>query len=101
MANFMEQTFAYDINSCKEIDNLAHPISVIDDAHKLFADAFGANQSHFLINGTTQGIHAMMLATLKPGDTILIPDNVHKSTINGIILMGLNVGFIKPEFSRE
>lgn len=101
MANYLDQVFRYDINSCKEIDNLAHPQSVIDDAHALFAKAFGASQAHFLINGTTQGIHAMLLATLKPGDTILIPDNVHKSTINGIILLGLRVGFIKPEFSRE
>ena len=101
MSNFLENTFLYDINSCKEIDNLAHPISVIDHAHALFAQAFGADQAHFLINGTTQGIHAMLLASLKPGDTILIPDNVHKSVINGIILMGLKVGFIKPEFSRE
>lgn len=101
MSNFMDHTFSYDINSCKEIDNLAHPMSVIDDAHKLFAKAFGADQAHFLVNGTTQGIHAMLLATTKPGDTILVPDNVHKSTINGIILLGLKVKFIKPEFSRE
>ena len=92
-----EKTLRMDVNSMKELDLLSHPKSVIKEAQELAAEAFGADHAFFLVNGTTTGIHAMILATTKPGDTIIVPRNCHKSVMNGLILSGARPAFIQPE----
>lgn len=91
----------YDVNSSKPLDNLANPTSIIQEAHELLAEAFGADQAYILINGTTQGIHAMMLAAIKPGEKILLPRNAHKSAINGVILAGGRPAFVEGEYDPK
>ena len=38
---------------------------------------------------------------LSPGDKILLPRNVHKSVINGLIMSGATPIFIQPEFDYD
>ena len=42
-----------DVNSMKPLDNLCHPVSVIKDAENIAAEAFGAANAFFMVNGTT------------------------------------------------
>lgn len=92
-----EMTMKMDVNSMKELDLLSHPQSVIKEAQQLAADAFGADHAYFLVNGTTSGILAMILATCKPDDVLIVPRNCHKSVMNGLILSGAKPVFIEPE----
>ncbi|MBS3680564.1 aminotransferase class I/II-fold pyridoxal phosphate-dependent enzyme [Ornithinibacillus massiliensis] len=92
-----EMALRMDVNSMKELDLLSHPQSVIKEAQDLAADAFGAEHAYFLVNGTTVGIQTMIMATCKPGDTLLVPRNGHKSVMDGIILSGARPVFIQPE----
>lgn len=92
-----EMALRMDVNSMKELDLLSHPQSVIKEAQDLAAAAFGAKKAYFLVNGTTVGIQAMIMATCKPGDTLLVPRNGHKSVMDGIILSGARPVFIQPE----
>ncbi|MFS0671892.1 aminotransferase class I/II-fold pyridoxal phosphate-dependent enzyme [Ornithinibacillus sp. 179-J 7C1 HS] len=92
-----EMALRMDVNSMKELDLLSHPESVIKEAQELAADAFGADYAYFLVNGTTVGIQTMIMATCKPGDTLLVPRNGHKSVMDGIILSGAKPVFIQPE----
>lgn len=92
-----EMALRMDVNSMKELDLLSHPQSVIKEAQELAADAFGADYAYFLVNGTTVGIQAMIMAVCKPNDTILVPRNGHKSVMDGIILSGAKPVFIQPE----
>ncbi|MEN2767466.1 aminotransferase class I/II-fold pyridoxal phosphate-dependent enzyme [Ornithinibacillus xuwenensis] len=92
-----EMTLRMDVNSMKELDLLSHPQSVIKEAQELAADAFGADHAYFLVNGTTVGIQAMIMAACKPGDSLLVPRNGHKSVMDGIILSGAKPVFIQPE----
>ncbi|MBK3495172.1 aminotransferase class I/II-fold pyridoxal phosphate-dependent enzyme [Viridibacillus sp. YIM B01967] len=96
-----EMTMRMDVNSMKELDLLSHPQTVIKQAQELAAEAFGADYSYFLVNGTTVGILAMIIATCKPGDTILVPRNGHKSVMNGLILSGAKPVFIRPEVDHH
>lgn len=41
------------MNSMKPLDNLCHPVSVIKEAQELAAEAFGADEAFFIVNGTT------------------------------------------------
>lgn len=92
-----EMTMKMDVNSMKELDLLSHPESVIKEAQQLAANAFGADHAFFLVNGTTSGILAMILATCKPDDVLIVPRNCHKSVMNGLILSGAKPVFIEPE----
>lgn len=85
---FGENLFKADLNAMEDIDDYCNPVSSIKESEELLADAFGAEHAFMLLNGTTSGIQAMMLATLKPGDKIILPRNSHKSTISGLILTG-------------
>ena len=77
-----------DVNSMKPLDNLSHPTSVILQAEELAAEAFGAENAFFIVNGTTAAVQAMIMATCRSGDKIIMPRNVHISAINALILCG-------------
>lgn len=95
---FGDSLMRMDLNSMEDVDDYINPVSAIRDAETLAADAFGAEHAFFLTNGTTSGIHAMMLATLRPGDTVILPRNVHKSVISGLILTGAIPHYVHAEY---
>lgn len=90
--------FRADLPELPELDNLFAPESVIQAAQELAAQTFGADRSWFLVNGSTCGIIAAILATCHPGDKVLLPRNVHQSAISGLILSGAVPIFLQPEY---
>jgi arginine/lysine/ornithine decarboxylase len=96
-----ENCMSIDVNSMKPLDNLCHPVSVIKEAEELAAEAFGARQAFFMVNGTTSAVQTMILATCKKGDKIILPRNVHRSVINAIILSGAIPVYVNPELNDE
>ncbi|NJM47011.1 MAG: aminotransferase class V-fold PLP-dependent enzyme [Alkalinema sp. RU_4_3] len=62
------------------------------------ARVYGADRSWYLVNGSTCGVIAALLATCGPGDRVLLPRNVHRSAISGVILAGLDPVFVLPEY---
>lgn len=93
--------FKSDVNAPYGLDNLANPHGVIAEAEALMADLCHADNSFFLINGTTSGIIAMIMATCKANDRIILPRNVHKSIVNGLILSGATPIYIMPHLDTE
>jgi len=96
-----EQCMTLDVNSMKPLDNLCHPVSVIKEAEELAADAFGAKQAFFMVNGTTSAVQTMVLAACKKGEKIILPRNVHRSVINAMILGGAIPVYVNPETNHE
>lgn len=92
-----DQILRMDTNSNPHLDILSNPEGVILEAEELAAQLFDADHAFFMVNGSTGGIQNMMLATLKPGDKIILPRNIHKSAINGLVLTGAIPIFIHPE----
>jgi arginine/lysine/ornithine decarboxylase len=90
-----------DVNSMPCLDNLSNPVGVIKEAEDLLADAYSASNSFFIVNGSTSGVQCMLLSACEPGDKILLPRNVHKSAINGLILSGAVPVYISPCFNEE
>ncbi|MBI2902087.1 MAG: aminotransferase class I/II-fold pyridoxal phosphate-dependent enzyme [Candidatus Methylomirabilis oxyfera] len=92
--------FTIDLTTLDEVDCLQRPVGVIKEAQELAAEAYGADHSFFLINGTTVGNHAMILSTASPGDEILVARNAHKSILTGVILSGATPRFFPPVFDE-
>ncbi|MEH2388138.1 MAG: aminotransferase class I/II-fold pyridoxal phosphate-dependent enzyme [Nostoc sp.] len=90
--------FRADLTELADLDNLFAPQGVIQQAQQLAAEAFGASQTWFLVNGSTCGIEAAILATCGTGDKIILPRNVHSSAIAGLILSGAIPIFLNPEY---
>lgn len=93
-----EQIFGYDLTEAHGLDDLHAPEGVIKEAQDLTADLYGADKSWFLVNGTTCGNEAMLLSVLRPGDKVLLPRNVHKSMLMGLILSGAVPVWMMPEY---
>lgn len=94
-------TLQVDLPELPELDNLFAPEGVIQEAQALAAEAFGAEQTYFLANGSTCGIEAAILATCGPGDKIIVPRNAHRSVIAGLVLAGAMPVFVEPEYAPE
>lgn len=90
-----------DVNSMKPLDNLIHPVSVIKAAEELAAEAFGADAAFFIVNGTTAAVQAMIMTTCKAGEKIIMPRNVHRSSINALVVCGAIPVYVNPGVNRE
>jgi arginine decarboxylase len=77
------------------------PDSPFQRSQRLAAAAWGAKRSWFLISGASQGNHAACLALRHAGRKVVAQRNVHSSTVDGIVLAGLEPAFTAPELDPE
>ena len=90
-----------EVSLMEELDDLHEPTMCIKEAQELAAQLYGADAAYFMINGTSGAIQAMIMGTLKPGDTVLVPRNAHRSLIGGLILTGVTPVYIQPRIDRK
>lgn len=93
-----EETYRYDQTEVEGLDVLSEPSECLMEAQSAAAEAFRVANSYFLVNGSTAGLMAAMLACLSPGDRVLLPRNVHRSVISGLILTGAEPVWFLPEW---
>lgn len=98
---FGPAVFRADLPELPELDTLFAPDGVIQSAQELAAAAFGAEQTRFLANGSSCGIEAAILATCNPGDSIILPRNVHQSAIAALILSGAIPVWLEPDYDPD
>lgn len=91
----------YDANAPIGLDNLYHSKTVIKEAEQLAAKACQAEHCLFSVNGTTGGILTIFLSCLDNKDKIILPRNVHKSVINGLIISGAVPVFVSPQIDEQ
>ncbi|MCL2575194.1 MAG: aminotransferase class I/II-fold pyridoxal phosphate-dependent enzyme [Defluviitaleaceae bacterium] len=96
-----ENTLKIDLTLTSDLNHFHNPVGSYLESEILAADAYGADDAYFLINGTSGGVQAMIMAACAPNDKILIPRNVHKSVLAGLIITGAIPVYIEPEHSNE
>ena len=89
--------FAVDITEIEGFDNLHHPEGILKDSMKWAADVYGADQTYYLINGSTGGILAAVCGSVPRGGSILVSRNCHKSVYHGICLNQLKTSYVYPQ----
>lgn len=94
-----KQCLEADVNSSKPLDNLCHPVSVVQEAEELAADAFGAGHAFLMVNGTTSAVQSMVLSVCKQGEKLILPRNVHRSIINAMVLCGAVPVYVNPQIN--
>lgn len=92
-SEYFKEILKIDQTEVSGLDDLHDPEGCIKEAEDLLAEAYGVDKSFFLVNGSTVGNLAMIMATCSEGDRVLVQRNCHKSIINGLSLRG-----VKPIF---
>lgn len=98
---FFEHIMSIDYTEITGLDDLHHAEGAIMEAEQLAAACFGAEETHFLIGGSTVGNIAMISAVCERGDVILVQRNVHKSVIHGLMLAGARAVFLAPSIDPQ
>jgi hypothetical protein len=70
-------------------------------AQQLAAADFGADRTWFLVNGSTCGIQAAVMATCKPGDCLVLPRNCHQVPAIKALSLETQQDRFKPMDSRQ
>jgi len=76
-----------DLTEVPGLDDLHAPTEAIARARELLAEAYGADESYFLVNGASSGIHTLFLG-LPEQAVVVVPRNAHRSFFAGMVLSG-------------
>ena len=109
----------HDLPELPELDNLFAPEGPILEAERLAALAFGAARTWLLVNGSTGGVLAAILACVQlwsqrelnreatrrsssgSAPVVLLPRNAHKSAIHALVLSGAQPAWLVPAYDEE
>jgi arginine/lysine/ornithine decarboxylase len=98
---YFKQILKLDATEITGLDDLHSPEGVILEAEELLTDLYKTDKSFLLINGSTSGNLAMILAAVNEDDVVLVQRNSHKSIMNAIRLAKAKPVFISPEYNGE
>lgn len=89
-----------DVTELSATDNLHSPQNAITALEENFAKAYQARHSFLLVNGSTSGIHAFLLA-LGTNKTIIVSRECHRSIIHGAALCDDEVIFTPAQSASD
>lgn len=90
-----------DITEIEGFDNLHDAREILLQIQKKAAFIYGADESYFLVNGSTSGILAAISAATREGGKILMARNCHKSAYHGAYLRKLNIRYLWPDQNEQ
>lgn len=89
--------YSIDITEIHGFDNLHHAEGILRESMERAAACYGADESWYLVNGSSCGILSAVSGCTSRGGTILISRNCHKSVYHGILVNGLNAEYVYPQ----
>lgn len=99
----MENGLPYqiDITEIEGFDDLHHARELLKEAQERAARVYHAEETCYLINGSTSGILSGLLGCTHKGGRILAARNCHKSVYAAIYMHELDVEYIYPEYDEK
>ena len=98
LKDWMGPALPYDLGVMYALDDLHEPERELKEAQDLTAELYGADDCWFSINGTTALIEAMIMGSVGPDETIIIPREAHRSVISGLVLSGAKPVYMDCQF---
>lgn len=86
-----------DITEIDNFDNLHQPEELLKALQEETARLYGAEESFYMVNGSTGGILAAISAAVPMGGRILMARNCHKSAYHASYLCDLTISYLYPE----
>ena len=97
----LEEIYTLDTTEIDGTDNLHNAKEVIKNSQDKTAKIFNADKTIYLVNGTTCGIEAAIMATCNPKSKIIMNRDCHQSVINACILGDLEPIYIQTQICRK
>lgn len=94
---FLNKIMDCDITEIAGADNLFQPETIIRQTMKKYKKLYGTIESYLLINGSSAGIIAAILATVHKGGKLIMARNCHKSIFNALRLGNIEPVYVYPE----
>lgn len=98
---FLEKLMDCDITEVIGADNLFKAEGIIKEAQDAFAKLYGVKQSYLLVNGTSGGLIAAIMATVPKGGKLVMARNCHKSIFNALSIADIRPVYAYPEMIEE
>ena len=97
----MAEAYAIDLTEVDGSDNLYHADGIIREAMQRAANLYHAEETHFLVNGSTGGILSAISACVRQGGHILMARNCHRSAYSAVMLKKLHSTYLYPEYIKD
>lgn len=97
----LEAAYGIDITEIDGFDNLHQPQGILRKAQQEAAKLYGAEETFFLVNGSTCGILSAIFAVTQRGDRLLVARNCHKSVYYAVYLQELQVSYLYPDIVKK
>ncbi len=95
-----EAGLAADLAMAGAVEDTRESTGLIRLAEGYAAEAWGSDRAWFLVNGSSSGVHSLLLTVCGPGDTIIVPRNAHKSMLAGLIFTGATPVYMEPAIDQ-
>lgn len=93
--------YQIDITEIDGFDNLHHAEGILKEAQKRAAALYGAEESFYLVNGSTAGLLSAVSACTSRNGTLLMARNCHKAVYHAAYLRGLQVHYLVPPCEKQ
>lgn len=94
--NTLSQIAKWDITEIDGFDNLHAPEGILKEIQKKAAVICGAEESFFLVNGSTAGILSAVSASVVQGGKLLMVRGCHKAVYHAAYLRNLEIKYLYP-----
>ena len=93
----LNDPFSFDITEIDGFDNLHHAEGILLEAEKRAARLYGAEETHFLVNGSTAGILSAIGAVTTAGGRLLMMRASHKAAYHAVAAGGLTAHYLSGQ----
>ncbi|MEE0248374.1 aminotransferase class I/II-fold pyridoxal phosphate-dependent enzyme [Peptacetobacter hiranonis] len=98
--NRLENLYKNDTTEIPGTDNLHSPEDIIKNSILRAQKVFKSGKTYYLINGSTCGIEAAIMAMCSPKDKLILSRDSHQSAVNGCILGDIVPIYIKSKIDK-
>ena len=99
--DFLANIMDCDITEIPGADNLFQAEDIIAETMQKYTDLYGSVQSYLLVNGSSGGLIAAVLASVRKGGKLVMARNCHKSLFNVLSLGDIQPVYAFPETEAE
>lgn len=91
-----DRAYELDITEIEGFDNLHHPQEILKQEMEFAAQLYQTEETFFLVNGSSCGVLAAIMAQTRLADSIILARNSHKSAYHAVYLNRLKSHYVYP-----
>lgn len=99
--DIVENLYKIDTTEIPGTDNLHSPEECIKESLKRASEVFKSDKTFYLVNGSTCGIEAVIMASVNPKEKIILNRDCHQSAINSCIIGDIDPIYVNPSINKD